>query len=106
VLTARLIHFVGVAVCEEAAYQGYLLQNVAERFPLWVAVLATGAVFALSRFAAIGFGWGFVVSGMIGSVLLALMRLQTRAIWLGVGWHVGCDFFQDGLGPVPGYSPC
>jgi membrane protease YdiL (CAAX protease family) len=91
-------------VCEEAAYRGYLLQNVGERFPLWMAVLTTGGVFAGSHFAAVGFGVGFVVAGVLGSFLLTEMRLATRAIWLGVGWHLGWDWIQDGVGLVPGYS--
>ena len=104
-LTARFVHFVGAAVCEEAAYRGYLLQNAGERFPLWIAVLATGAVFASSHFPAGGFGIGFVAAGIIGSVLLAELRLVTKAIWMGVGWHLAWDWMQDGLGMVPGYSP-
>jgi membrane protease YdiL (CAAX protease family) len=104
VLAARLLHFIATAVCEEVAYRGYLLQNVAERFPLWVAVLATGAVFALSHLAAFGFQWGFVAAGIVASFLLAQMRLLTGAIWLGVGWHLGWDWVEDGVGLVPGYS--
>jgi membrane protease YdiL (CAAX protease family) len=107
VLAARFVHFIATAVCEEIAYRSYLLQNVAERFPLWIAVLTTGAIFALSHFPAIGLGWtllGFVVAGIIASYFLGLMRLVTRAIWLGVGWHLGWDWIQDSLGVVPGYS--
>jgi uncharacterized protein len=108
VLAARFVHFVGTAVCEELAYRSYLLQNAAERFPLWIALLATGAIFALSHFPAIGLHWallGFVVSGIIASYFLGLMRLATGAVWLGVGWHLGWDWLQDSLGVVPGYSP-
>jgi len=103
-LAARLLHFVTTAICEEAAYRSYLLQNVSERYPLWLGALSTGAVFALSHFAAHGFGWGFVVGGIVGSFLLTLMRLLTRTIWLGVGWHLGWDWLEDGMGLTPGYS--
>jgi len=105
VLTSRLIHFIGTAVCEETAYRSYLLQNFGESYALWFAVLTTGAMFALSHFASNGFGWGFVVGGIVATFLWALMRLFTRAIWLGVGWHLGWDWFEDSLGLVPGYSP-
>jgi len=105
VLTSRFIHYIGTAVCEETAYRSYLLQNVGERYPLWFAVLTTGAMFSLSHFASNGFGWGFVVGGIVASFLWALMRLLTRAIRLGVGWHLGWDWFEDSLGLVPGYSP-
>jgi membrane protease YdiL (CAAX protease family) len=105
VLVARFLHFSGVAVCEEAAYRGYLLQNVAERIPIWLAALLTGAVFAISHFAANGFSAGFIVSGIVATFLLSHMRLLTRAIWLGVGWHLGWDWLEDGLGLIPGYSP-
>jgi membrane protease YdiL (CAAX protease family) len=105
VLAARVLHFAATAVCEEVAYRGYLLQNVAELFPVAIAALVTGAVFALSHFPAIGFGFGFVASGLVGSFFLADMRVATRAIWLGVGWHFGWDLAQDVAGIVPGYSP-
>jgi membrane protease YdiL (CAAX protease family) len=102
--TARFIHFIATAVCEEVAYRSYLLQNVAERFPIWIAVLVTGGVFASSHFSANGFTWGFVVGGIVASFFLALMRFLTRSIWLGVGWHLGWDWIEDGTGLVPGYS--
>jgi hypothetical protein len=105
VIAARLLHFISTAVCEETAYRSYLLQNIAERFALWVAVLTTGAVFALSHFAANGFTWGFLVSGVVVSFFLAHLRLLSRAIWLGVGWHLGWDWIEDSAGLIPGYSP-
>jgi membrane protease YdiL (CAAX protease family) len=104
-LCARLIYFVGTAVCEELAYRGYLLQNVGARYPIWLAVLITGAVFGLSHIMANGFSWRFVVAAVLISFVLSIMRLLTRAIWLGVGWHLGWDWAADGLGLVPGYSP-
>ena len=105
VLIGRLIHFIGTAVCEEIAYRSYLLQNVCERFRIWIAVLTTGAVFGASHCASAGFTWSFVVGAIVASFFLASMRLLTRAIWLGVGWHLGWDWLEDGLGMIPGYSP-
>jgi membrane protease YdiL (CAAX protease family) len=104
-LASRLIYFIGTAVCEELAYRGYLLENVGARYPIWVAVLITGAVFGLSHLMAIGFSWRFVLAAVLVSFFLAIMRLATRAIWMGVGWHLGWDWTADGLGLVPGYSP-
>jgi membrane protease YdiL (CAAX protease family) len=104
IITARFLHFLATGVCEEVVYRSYLFQNVAERFPIWIAVLATGGVFALSHFPASGFSWGFVVSGIIASFFLAFMRLLTQAIWFGVAWHVGWDWVEDGVGLIPGYS--
>jgi membrane protease YdiL (CAAX protease family) len=105
VLIGRFIHFIGTAVCEEIAYRSYLLQNVGERFRIWIAVLTTGAVFGASHCASAGFTWSFVVGAIVASFFLASMRLITRAIWLGVGWHLGWDWLEDGLGMIPGYSP-
>jgi uncharacterized protein len=104
VLCGRFIHFIGTAVCEEIAYRGYLLQNVGERFALWIAVLTTGAVFGASHYASTGFTWAFVVGAVIASFFLAVMRLATRANWLGVGWHLGWDWLEDSLGLIPGYT--
>jgi hypothetical protein len=104
-LAARLIYFVGTAVCEELAYRGYLLQNLGERYPIWLAVLIAGVVFGLSHLAANGFSWRFVVAAVLVSFFLSIMRLATRAIWMGVAWHLGWDWTADGLGLVPGYSP-
>src|SRR5262249_29387304 len=94
VLSARFVHFIATAVCEETAYRGYLLQNVADQYSLWVAALVTCLVLAMSHFPAIGFNWtliGFVLSGIVVSYFLALMRLLSSGIWLGVGWHLGWD---------------
>jgi membrane protease YdiL (CAAX protease family) len=105
VLAARFIHFASAAICEETAYRSYLLQNFGERFQLWLAVLITGAVFAASHYGMNGFGVGFVVSGIIASYFLAGLRLVSRTIWLGIGWHWGWDWIEDSTGLIPGYSP-
>jgi hypothetical protein len=103
-LCARLIYFGGTAVCEELAYRGYLLQNLGERYPVWLAVLSTGALFGASHMAVHGFSWRFVLAAILVSYFLAILRLATRAIWMGVGWHLGWDWSADSLGLVPGYS--
>jgi membrane protease YdiL (CAAX protease family) len=105
VLIGRFIHFIGTAVCEEIAYRSYLFQNVGERYRIWIAVLTTGAVFGASHYASAGFTWPFVVGAIVASFFLASMRLVTRAIWFGVGWHLGWDWLEDSLGMIPGYSP-
>jgi len=105
VLFARLVHFLATAVCEETAYRGYFLQNMAERYPLWVATLAVGAVFGVSHFPATGLAWGFLIAAIVLSFFLTQARLITGALWFGIAWHWAWDWFQDGLGFGPGYSP-
>ena len=105
VLVEQFVHFIATSVCEETAYRGYLLQNVGEVAPVGFAALISGVFFATSHAGAPGFGPGFVIAGTLVSVLLVGMRLVTRSIWLGVGWHLGWDYFEVGLGIAPGFMP-
>ncbi len=98
------VHYFVTSTVEESATRGYLLQNLGEKFPVWIALLATGAVFGLSHWGVDGFGLPFVISAIVGSFLLGGMRTMTGSLWMGIGWHWSWDWLQTYLGLAPAYN--
>jgi membrane protease YdiL (CAAX protease family) len=97
----------GAGFLEEVGYRGYVLQNLANRMPLWAATPLSALLFAivvhfnkLTPF--------FAAFATVIGVLFALTRLATGTIWFAIGMHWAFDGTQNyvfGLGnPSPPYS--
>ncbi len=93
---------------EELAFRGYTFQNLGERFPLWLAILATGVLFGLFHVMHFGSGSIFAIISFLGlallfTILMVICRLSTQSLWLAIGLHTGWDWFLNnvlGLGIV------
>jgi membrane protease YdiL (CAAX protease family) len=93
-LPSDLFSLIAIGFSEELAFRGYLLQNLGERYPIWLAAVVSGVIFGAIHFLQSGFNLMFVLSATILTVFLALSRLQTQAIWWAIGWHTGWNWIQ------------
>ena len=97
VILLLLIPALGTGLSEELAFRGYIFQTLGERGPVWVAALAMGILFALVHFSASGFGFSFILSTVIGSVMFLAMRFATGSLWFPIGFHAMWDWTQSYL---------
>ncbi len=90
----------GIGFSEELLTRGVFLQNLGERFPLWVATVLTGLAFGLFHLAnpAQHVDLAFVASCVVGTMLLVLARFVTGTLMWAIGWHASWDWMQDLLG--------
>ncbi|MEO8431285.1 MAG: type II CAAX endopeptidase family protein [Acidobacteriota bacterium] len=96
-LAAVFVLFAAVGFTEELAMRGYFLQNLGERFPVWIATIAAGVVFGALHFTYDDFGIAFVASAVVLTAFLTASRLLTGSLWLAIGWHAGWDWLQTAV---------
>lgn len=89
---------------EEIIFRGYVFQLFAERRSPYASVFVFSLIFASAHFAnpylsPLGF-----FNLFLAGVALSLMYLQTKSLWLGIGFHTGWNFFQSILlgSPISG----
>lgn len=97
VILLLLIPALGTGLSEELAFRGYIFQTLGERGPVWVAALVMGVMFALVHFSVSGFGFSFILSTVIGSVMFLAMRFATGSLWFPIGFHALWDWTQSYL---------
>jgi membrane protease YdiL (CAAX protease family) len=97
VILLLLIPALGTGLSEELAFRGYLFQTLGERAPVWVAALLMGIIFALVHFSVSGFGFSFILSTVIGSVMFLAIRFATGSLWFPIGFHAMWDWTQTYL---------
>lgn len=87
-------------VCEELMMRGYWFQNLAERWPVWLATTIMGTGFGLLHFSEYAPTLGFLVfvtNAVVISSFLILTRLVTGSLWFGIGWHAAWNWAQGSL---------
>jgi membrane protease YdiL (CAAX protease family) len=87
------------AFYEELVFRGYILSNLMESFPKWMALTISALLFMLFHWTAIGFFP--LVNHLILGFILGLNFIYTRNLWFSICFHVGWKFFE---GPVLGFS--
>jgi uncharacterized protein len=88
-----------IAFCEELIFRGYLLSNLLESFPNWLALCMSAVLFMLFHWNANGFFPMFnmlIVGGITG-----LFYIYNRNLWFPVCFHAAWKFMS---GPVLGFS--
>jgi membrane protease YdiL (CAAX protease family) len=89
-----LVGNMGAGFLEEIGYRGYLLQNLASRLALWVAMPLMAVLFAF----VVHFNKlspGLVATAILIGMLFGLTRLATGAIWFAIGLHWAYDGAQN-----------
>lgn len=87
--------------------RGYVFQNTAERYPLWLATLANGALFGMPHLNQVDSalaGGLLIASATAVSTFLILCRLITGSLWMAIGWHAAWNWAVGmllGLGDGP-----
>jgi membrane protease YdiL (CAAX protease family) len=99
-VVASMASSFGIGFSEELLNRGAFIQNLGERFPLWVATAFTGVTFGLMHLSnpAQHVDVSFVLACALGTLFLVLARFVTGSLWWAVGWHSSWDWMQDLLG--------
>jgi membrane protease YdiL (CAAX protease family) len=104
-LVGGLLLRFAVGLTEEIVFRGYIFQNIGEQFPVWLATLITGLLFAIVHGS---LGVGYLIGVVLISTFLIITRLATRSLWFAIAFHGGWNWMQSqvlGLMHVntPGY---
>ncbi len=70
-------------VAEEVLFRGYLLGKLVKFVPIWVAVLATSALFGFIHGA-----WNLAFDTFALSVILSILRIRTGGLWTPILIHM------------------
>lgn len=100
VVVQTLIVMSAIAVAEEVAVRGYLLQTLRRGYGAVSAIVVSSLLFGLLHLMNPGAGlsafWGTLAAG----VVLGYSYLATERLWLPIGLHFGWNF---ALGPIFGF---
>jgi hypothetical protein len=84
---------------EELIFRGYILNNLMDSFPNWLALLISAILFMFFHWTSLGF---FPLANMlIMGLILGLNYIYTRNLWFSICFHIGWKFM---VGPVLGFS--
>lgn len=94
------LYAVAIGFSEELLVRGYVFQNLGEHLPLWLSTLGIGLFFAAFRaivapstFSVLGF-----LYWVISSLAFTVMRLHTRSLWFGIGFHTTMSWLAVAIG--------
>lgn len=85
------------AFCEELIFRGYILGNLLESFPKWLALVISTLVFAVFHFTLAGFFP--LLNVLILGLITGLFYLYSRNLWFSVCFHWAWAYM---IGPVLG----
>ena len=96
-LFAYLFIFVAVALYEELAFRGYILQNLRADWGVIAALVASSLLFGVFHGLNPNVTWLALLNIFLAGVLLAACYLVTRSLWLPMAFHFSWNFVQ---GPI------
>jgi uncharacterized protein len=99
-IVVSFLLFVMVALIEELAFRGYILQNLEREWGPSVALIASSTIFAALHSTNPGADVVPILSLIAAGLLLGAGYLITRTLWLPIGLHFSWNFFQ---GPIFGF---
>jgi membrane protease YdiL (CAAX protease family) len=93
--------FIFVALAEELAFRGYILNNLMKSMDKRVALLVSSVAFSSLHFLNPDHSWLTFISITLAGILLGISYIYTKSLWLPIALHFSWNFFQ---GPVFGYK--
>jgi membrane protease YdiL (CAAX protease family) len=88
------------AITEELIFRGYIFSNLKERFNAWISSLISIALFvtipliiiAIQKYlginSAVSVNGGYIITLILFGSFLQYLRVLTKSIWSGVGFHL------------------
>jgi len=102
-----IAYYLGIAICEEVIYRGYVLQSLEKRWGTTVAVFATCVLFGIEHIgnvdheSALHMVKVVLFLGFGAGGLFAMAYLMTRRLWLSIGLHWAWNFFLGAFYGLP-----
>jgi membrane protease YdiL (CAAX protease family) len=93
---AGWINAFGIGFIEELAMRGYVFQNLAERFPLWVGAAFTGLIFGLLHFWG-GLDLARILQMAAFSSVFVVLRVCSGSLWAAIGLHTAFNWIYTSL---------
>jgi uncharacterized protein len=91
-----------VAFYEELIFRGYILNNLMESFPKWLALMISAVLFMLYHLTSqSSIGFFPMANSLILGLILGLNYLYSKNLWFPFLFHIGWKFLE---GPVFGFS--
>lgn len=93
-----LVVFIFVGLFEEAFFRGYVMETMISRGnKTWLIYVGSAVFFSIVH----GANPGVTVFGLINIVLVgflfAYMYLETKSLWLPIGYHITWNYFQGSI---------
>lgn len=91
-----------ISFYEELIFRGYILNNLMESFPGWLALLISALLFAI--FHGTGqssIGFFSLANSLVMGLILGLNYIYTRNLWFSFSFHIAWKFLE---GPAFGFS--
>jgi membrane protease YdiL (CAAX protease family) len=88
-----------IAFYEELIFRGYILNNLMDSFPKWLALVISAVLFMIFHWTSPGFFPFFNM--LIMGLILGLNYIYTRNLWFSICFHIGWKFM---VGPILGFS--
>ncbi len=89
-----------IALVEEALFRGYILQRVLKKFPKWISILITAAIFGLLHFSSYSssyYFWIGIINAIFIGIMLSLIVIKTNSLMLAMGYHFTWNLTQNML---------
>jgi membrane protease YdiL (CAAX protease family) len=96
-----IVLFIFVAIAEELAFRGYILNNLMKSMDKRVALLVSSVAFSLLHLFNPDHSWFSFINITLAGILLGISYIYTQSLWLPIALHFSWNFFQ---GPVFGYN--
>ena len=96
-----IVFCIFVAIAEELAFRGYILNNLMKSMDKRVALLVSSVAFSLLHLLNPDHSWFSFINITLAGILLGISYIYTQSLWLPIALHFSWNFFQ---GPVFGYN--
>src|SRR5579864_5760872 len=91
-----------ISFYEELIFRGYILSNLLDSFPGWLALLISALLFMIFHWTAqSSIGFFSLANTLIIGLILGLNYIYSRNLWFSFCFHVAWKFME---GPAFGYS--
>lgn len=100
-LAGNLFLYTAVGFNEEILFRGYIFQAMTEGTGKLVATVIFSLLFGLAHAWNPNVSVFGLINVMLAGVLLSIAYLQTRALWLPIGIHIGWNFTQGYIWGLP-----
>jgi hypothetical protein len=91
-----------ISFYEELIFRGYILNNLMDSFPGWLALVISSLLFMIFHWTAqSSIGFFSLVNVLIMGLILGLNYIYSRNLWFSFFFHIAWKFLE---GPAFGYS--